>query len=83
MVLDNMVTFILHYAFLFQRRVLASRANPAVARRLGVSHVRGILLSGPPGCGKVSYICCHFELSTMLHFMIDFTHHEHMRSGWC
>lgn len=38
---------------LFQRRVLASRANPAVARRLGVSHVRGILLSGPPGCGKV------------------------------
>ena len=35
-----------------QRRVLASRANPAAARRLGVSHVRGILLSGPPGCGK-------------------------------
>jgi vesicle-fusing ATPase len=34
------------------RRVLASRANPATARRLGVSHVRGILLSGPPGCGK-------------------------------
>ena len=28
------------------RRVLASRANPEVARRLGVSHVRGILLSG-------------------------------------
>ena len=34
------------------RRVLASRANPVAARRLGVSHVRGILLSGPPGCGK-------------------------------
>jgi hypothetical protein len=34
------------------RRVLASRANPEAARRLGVSHVRGILLSGPPGCGK-------------------------------
>jgi len=34
------------------RRVLASRANPAAARKLGVSHVRGILLSGPPGCGK-------------------------------
>jgi len=33
------------------RRVLASRANPKAARRLGVSHVRGILLSGPPGCG--------------------------------
>ena len=34
------------------RRVLASRADPAAARRLGISHVRGILLSGPPGCGK-------------------------------
>ena len=34
------------------RRVLASRANPQAARRLGVGHVRGILLSGPPGCGK-------------------------------
>ena len=34
------------------RRVLVSRANPAAARRLGISHVRGILLSGPPGCGK-------------------------------
>eukprot|EP00980_Cylindrotheca_fusiformis_P027987 scaffold22575_cov141-Cylindrotheca_fusiformis.AAC.18 len=34
------------------RRVLASRANPEASRRLGVSHVRGILLSGPPGCGK-------------------------------
>lgn len=34
------------------RRVLASRANPEAAKRLGISHVRGILLSGPPGCGK-------------------------------
>jgi len=34
------------------RRVLASRADPVAAKRLGVSHVRGILLSGPPGCGK-------------------------------
>lgn len=34
------------------RRVLASRANPQTAKRLGISHVRGILLSGPPGCGK-------------------------------
>lgn len=33
------------------RRVLSSRANPEAARRLGISHVRGILLSGPPGCG--------------------------------
>ena len=31
------------------RRVLASCANPQAAKRLGVSHVRGILLSGPPG----------------------------------
>jgi hypothetical protein len=34
------------------RRVLASRSNPDAAKRLGISHVRGILLSGPPGCGK-------------------------------
>jgi SpoVK/Ycf46/Vps4 family AAA+-type ATPase len=34
------------------RRVLASRANPEATRRLGISHVKGILLSGPPGCGK-------------------------------
>lgn len=33
------------------RRVLASRANPKLARSLGISHVKGILLSGPPGCG--------------------------------
>lgn len=42
----------LRISFCIKRRVLASRANPAAARRLGVSHVRGILLSGPPGCGK-------------------------------
>ena len=34
------------------RRVLASRANPEAAKRLGISHVKGVLLSGPPGCGK-------------------------------
>lgn len=34
------------------RRVLASRSNPEATKRLGISHVRGILLSGPPGCGK-------------------------------
>ena len=31
---------------------LSNRANPEAAKRLGVGHVRGILLSGPPGCGK-------------------------------
>jgi vesicle-fusing ATPase len=52
---DTLLFFLLFQSNLFfciKRRVLASRANPAAARRLGVSHVRGILLSGPPGCGK-------------------------------
>jgi hypothetical protein len=37
------------------RRVLVSRADPKAARRLGISHVRGIMpffFSGPLGCGK-------------------------------
>jgi len=35
------------------RRVLASRTLPADVRDLmGIRHVRGLLLYGPPGCGK-------------------------------
>lgn len=34
------------------RRALASRLlAPEMARRLGIKHVRGILLHGPPGTG--------------------------------
>ena len=35
------------------RRAFASRVYPAdVLKGLGISHVKGILLYGPPGCGK-------------------------------
>jgi vesicle-fusing ATPase len=34
------------------RKAFASRMFPGVAKELGTSHVRGILLFGPPGCGK-------------------------------
>lgn len=34
------------------RSAFASRIFPGVVKELGVNHVRGILLYGPPGCGK-------------------------------
>ena len=35
------------------RRAFASRVYPpAVLRQMGIKHVRGLLLYGPPGCGK-------------------------------
>ena len=40
------------------RRVLASRSNPEAARRLGVNHVRGILLSGKSSDYELT---CSFE----------------------
>jgi vesicle-fusing ATPase len=41
-----------HFATLF-RRVFASRMiDPAVAKKMELEHVRGVLLHGPPGTGK-------------------------------
>jgi vesicle-fusing ATPase len=34
------------------RRAFASRIFPGLVKELGINHVRGILLFGPPGCGK-------------------------------
>ena len=35
------------------RRAFASRIySPAVLRQMGIKHARGVLLYGPPGCGK-------------------------------
>lgn len=34
------------------RRAFASRIFPGLVKQLGINHVRGILLYGPPGCGK-------------------------------
>ena len=35
------------------RRAFASRIYPAhIIQQMGISHVRGMLLYGPPGCGK-------------------------------
>lgn len=35
------------------RRAFASRIfNSAIVREMGINHVRGMLLFGPPGCGK-------------------------------
>jgi vesicle-fusing ATPase len=34
------------------RTAFASRMFPGLVKELGINHVRGILLYGPPGCGK-------------------------------
>lgn len=34
------------------RRAFASRIFPGLVKQLGINHIRGILLYGPPGCGK-------------------------------
>lgn len=34
------------------RRAFASRIFPGLIKEIGMNHVRGILLFGPPGCGK-------------------------------
>ena len=34
------------------RRAFASRIFPGLTKQLGMNHVKGILLFGPPGCGK-------------------------------
>ena len=34
------------------RRAILSRKLPTLAAQLGLQHVRGVLLYGPPGCGK-------------------------------
>jgi vesicle-fusing ATPase len=34
------------------RRAFASRIFPGLVKQLGINHVRGMLLYGPPGCGK-------------------------------
>mmetsp|Transcript_3312 Transcript_3312/g.4575 ORF Transcript_3312/g.4575 Transcript_3312/m.4575 type:complete len:733 (-) Transcript_3312:177-2375(-) len=34
------------------RTAFASRIFPGIVKQLGINHIRGILLYGPPGCGK-------------------------------
>jgi vesicle-fusing ATPase len=34
------------------RRAFESRIHPGLAKQLGINSIRGILLYGPPGCGK-------------------------------
>jgi vesicle-fusing ATPase len=39
------------------RRAFASRLFPGIVKKLGINHIRGILLYGPPGM-IVSYFIC-------------------------
>lgn len=36
------------------RRAFVSRIRPDIAKKMGIKHVKGILLYGPPGCGKTT-----------------------------
>lgn len=39
-------------ANIFRRAFASRRFPPAVVEKLGIKHVKGILLYGPPGTGK-------------------------------
>jgi ATP-dependent 26S proteasome regulatory subunit len=75
------------------RRAFASRVfPPAVVQKLGINHVRGILLYGPPGTGKTlmarqigkaraaSYICASSSSSFSSSSIIA-PHHAYVRGG--
>ena len=34
------------------RKAFATRMFPGIVSKMGMNHVRGMLLYGPPGCGK-------------------------------
>ena len=49
------------------RRAFASRLYPAsLAKEMGFSHVKGILLYGPPGCGKVCVCHSRVDMATKM-----------------
>lgn len=40
------------FSAIFRRAFVSRLAPPALIERLGIKHVKGLLLAGPPGCGK-------------------------------